>query len=86
MSSTFLDSTNINMIVRLLREVHEPGATCELKNQFARFLVRRFEQGTFDERRLRIALRRYVYHEKSTSSAIDNWSHEGGATAKGFLQ
>lgn len=80
MSSTHLDSAKIIMISRLLREARQPGDTQDLSSKAARYLTHRFQAGTFDEARLRIALKQFIKEHRSMKKAIDRWDDEGGAS------
>ncbi|NKB78870.1 hypothetical protein HED49_06910 [Ochrobactrum daejeonense] len=60
MSSIALNSRNITMISRLLREARKPGDTQDLRTDAARYLARRFQEGTRDEGRLQIALTQFI--------------------------
>ncbi len=80
MSSTFLNSVNINMISRLLRDARLPGDSQDLRNEAARYLTHRFQDGTFDEDRLRIALDQFIKKHKAMDNAVDRWDDEGGAS------
>ncbi|MBV2144227.1 hypothetical protein KUG47_12055 [Falsochrobactrum sp. TDYN1] len=82
MSSTYLNSSNMNMITRLLREARTPGDTYDLPTKAARFLVHRFESGTVDEGRLRIALKRFTVRHNAMYAAVNRWDNEGGATKR----
>ena len=79
MSSTHLDARNITMISRLLRNAREPGDTQDLRTGAARYLTRRFQEGTFDEDRLRIALNLFIKQHQTMTKAVDRWHDEGGA-------
>ncbi|QOD65808.1 hypothetical protein HGK82_22200 [Ochrobactrum sp. MT180101] len=80
MSSTYLNSTNITMISRLLREARQPGDTQDLRTNAARYLTHRFQEGTFDEDRLRIALNQFIKKHRTMAKAVDRWDDEGGAS------
>lgn len=79
MSSIALNSRNITMISRLLRDARKPGDTQDLRTDAARYLTRRFQEGTFDEDRLRIALNQFIKKHRSMANAVDRWDDEGGA-------
>ncbi len=80
MSSTVLNSRNITMISRILRDARLPGDTQDLRTDAARYLTRRFQEGTFDEDRLRIALQQFIKKHRTMANAIDRWDDEGGAS------
>ncbi|MDH7787666.1 hypothetical protein QBD01_003693 [Ochrobactrum sp. 19YEA23] len=71
MSSTALNSRNINMISRLLRDARKPGDTQDLRTGAARYLTRRFQEGTFDEYSLRIALKSFIDKHRTMAETID---------------
>ncbi|MBB4094105.1 MULTISPECIES: hypothetical protein [Brucella] len=79
MSSIALNSRNITMISRLLRDARKPGDTQDLRTGAARYLTRRFQEGTFDEDRLRIALNQFIKKHRTMAKAVDRWDDEGGA-------
>lgn len=79
MSSTHLNSRNITMISRLLRETYEPGETQDLRTLAARYITHRFQEGTIDEDRLRIALKQFINKHRDMAKAVDRWDDEGGA-------
>lgn len=80
MSSTFLNPVNITMISRLLRDARLPGDSQDLRTEAARYLTHRFQEGTFDEDRLRIALDQFIKKHKAMDNAVDRWDDEGGAS------
>lgn len=80
MASIALNSRNITMISRLLRDARKPGDTQDLRTGAARYLTRRFQEGTFDEDRLRIALDQFIKKHKAMDTALDRWDDEGGAS------
>ncbi|MEN5104590.1 hypothetical protein [Brucella anthropi] len=69
MSSTVLNSRNITMISRLLREARKPGDTQDLRTDAARYLARRFQEGTRDEGRLQIALKQFIKKYKAMAKS-----------------
>lgn len=69
MSSTILNSRNITMISRLLREARKPGDTQDLRTDAARYLARRFQEGTRDEGRLQIALKQFIKKYKAMAKS-----------------
>ncbi|GLU27459.1 MULTISPECIES: hypothetical protein [Brucella/Ochrobactrum group] len=79
MSSNALNYRNITMISRLLREVRKPGDTQELRTDAARYLARRFQEGTCDEGRLNIALKQFAKKHRTMAKAVERWDDEGGA-------
>ena len=79
MASIALNSRNITMISRLLRDARKPGDTQDLRTGAARYLTRRFQEGTFDEDRLRIALNQFIKKHRTMAKAVDRWDDEGGA-------
>ncbi|EXL04022.1 hypothetical protein [Aquamicrobium defluvii] len=87
MSSTYLTSQDMNLVGRLLDEKRELGKLrgIERETSAARFLVRRIEQGTANEMRLRIALGRHLRLCDTQNSAVSRWDGEGGAIGKGAL-
>ncbi|CAN7517658.1 hypothetical protein [Brucella pseudogrignonensis] len=80
MSSTWLNAVNITMVSRLLREAMLPGDSKNLRNKAARYLTHRFQDGMFDEGRLRMALKQFLKKQKSMDVAVDRWDDEGGAS------
>jgi len=70
------------MISRLLREVRKPGDTQDLRTDAARYLARRFQEGTRDERRLAIALKQFTKKHRTMAKAFDRWDDEGGAVKR----
>jgi len=80
MSSTWLNAVNITMVSRLLREAILPGDSKNLRNKAARYLTHRFQDGMFDEGRLRMALKQFLKKQKSMDVAVDRWDDEGGAS------
>jgi len=78
MSSIALNSRNITMISRILRDARLPGDTQDLRTGAARYLTRRFQEGTFDEDRLRIALNLFIKKHRTMTRAIDRWDDDGG--------
>lgn len=82
MSSNYLDASNINMITRLLREARRPNDPSDLNNSAARFLVQKFNDGTCDESRLRIALKQFIVRKISSNLAVQRWDNEGGAAKR----
>lgn len=80
MSSTYLNAVNITMVSRLLREARLPGDSKVLRNKAARYLTHRFQEGMFDEGRLRVALKQFLKKQKSMDVAVDRWDDEGGAS------
>lgn len=80
MSSTYLDATDISLISKILREARLPGDTQDLRTAAARYLTRRLQEGTYDEDRLRIALRQFISQHRMMSKAVDRWDDEGGAS------
>ena len=79
MSSTYLTSHDLNMIVRLLDEVRMTGRLAENDIIAERLLIRRFEKGTYDERRLRIILKRHIFNYPNNAKEQNAWENEGGA-------
>lgn len=79
MSSTYLTSHNLNILVRLLDEVRITGELAENDIIAERLLIHRFERGTYDERRLRIILRRHVFNYPNNAKEQNEWENEGGA-------
>ncbi len=79
MSSTALNSRNITMISRLLRDARKPGDTQDLRTDAAHYLTRRFQDGTHDEGRLQIALTQFIKEHRSMANAVDRRDDEGGA-------
>ncbi|MBA8821444.1 hypothetical protein BRY73_16145 [Ochrobactrum sp. P6BS-III] len=79
MSSTVLNSRNITMISRILRDARLPSDTQDLRTDATRYLARRFREGTFDEDRLRIALKQFIEKHRTMTKAVDRWIDEGGA-------
>ncbi len=79
MSSTYLDATDITMISKILLEARLPGDTQDLRTAATRYLARRFQEGTFDEDRLRIALDQFIKKHNAMDTAVDRWDDEGGA-------
>ncbi|MBA8820935.1 hypothetical protein FHW00_003283 [Ochrobactrum sp. P6BSIII] len=79
MSSIALNSRNIAMISRLLREARQPGDTQDLRTDAARYLARRFQEGTRDEGHLQIALNQFIAKHRTMAKAVDCWDDEGGA-------
>ncbi len=79
MSSTYLTSHNLNMLVRLLDEVRITGELAENDIIAERLLIHRFEKGTYDEIRLRIVLRRHIFNYPNETKEINAWENEGGA-------
>lgn len=77
MSSIALNSRNITMISRLLREARKPGDTQDLRTDAARYLARRFQEGTRDEGRLQIALTQFIKKHRRMAKAVDRWDDEG---------
>ncbi|NKW79918.1 hypothetical protein HGG72_05625 [Ochrobactrum pecoris] len=69
MSSIALNSRNITMISRLLRDARKPGDTQDLRTGAARYLTRRFQEGTFDEDRLRIALNQFIKKHRTMAKS-----------------
>lgn len=80
MSSTWLNAVNITMVSRLLKEAMLPGDSKNLRNKAARYLTHRFQDGMFDEGRLRMALKQFLKKQKSMDVAVDRWDDEGGAS------
>ena len=68
MSSIALNSRNITMISRLLREARKTGDTQDLRTDAARYLTRRFQEGTRDEGRLEIALTQFIKKHRNSKS------------------
>ncbi|MCK9552939.1 hypothetical protein QEZ48_19515 [Aquamicrobium lusatiense] len=87
MSSTYLTPQDMNLVRRLLDEMREPGKLrgIDRETSAARFLVRRIEQGTASEMRLRIALGRHLHLYDTQNSAVSRWDGEGGAIGQGAL-
>lgn len=79
MSSTPLNSRNLTMISRLLREAYEPGEAYDLRTNASQYIIDRFQAGTVDEGRLRVALRQFINKHKAMEKAVDQWDDEGGA-------
>jgi len=79
MSSNALNHRDITMISRLLREVRKPGDTQDLRTDATRYLARRFQEGTCDEARLKIALKQFARKHRTMAKAVDRWDDEGGA-------
>ena len=67
------------MISRLLREARKPGDTQDLRTDAARYLTRRFQEGTHDEGRLQIALTQFIKEHRRMAKAVDRRDDEGGA-------
>ena len=80
MSSSYLNFTDITLISGLLREVRSPDDTQDLRYESAQYLTRRFQEGTYDEDRLRIALKLFIKKHRALAKAVDNWDNEGGAS------
>ncbi|OYR21977.1 hypothetical protein CEV34_4778 [Brucella pseudogrignonensis] len=57
-----------------------PGDSKNLRNKAARYLTHRFQDGMFDEGRLRMALKQFLKKQKSMDVAVDRWDDEGGAS------
>ncbi|EXL01884.1 MULTISPECIES: hypothetical protein [Brucella] len=79
MSSIALNSRNITMISRLLREARKPGDTQDLRTDAARYLARRFQEGTRDEGRLQIALKQFIQKHKAMAKSAGRYDDGGGA-------
>ena len=79
MSSIALNSRNITMISRLLREARKPGDTQDLRTDAACYLARRFQEGTRDEGRLQIALTQFIKKHRRMANAVDRCDDEGDA-------
>ena len=82
MSSIALNSRNITMISRLLREARKPGNTQDLRTDAARYLARRFQEGTRDEGRLQIALKQFIQKHKAMAKSADRYDDGGGAVER----
>ena len=81
MSSTYLTSHDMNMIRGLLREVRTTGELAGTDITAERLLIRRFENGTFNETRLRMILKRHIYNYPNIINEINEWENEGGAVS-----
>lgn len=81
MSSTYLTSSHMRAIERLLAEVRPALAhDTERHTAAARFLAERFEKGS--EAHMRAILDEYVKGLDSHQDAISRWLNEGGAIGK----
>ncbi|MDR6434725.1 hypothetical protein J2782_004478 [Brucella pseudogrignonensis] len=80
MSFAHLDSRDITMISRLLRQARLPGDSQDLRTEATRYLTHRFQEGTCDEVRLRIALAQFIKKHRAMARAVDRWDDEGGAS------
>lgn len=87
MSSTYLTSQDMNLIGRLLDEMRDLGKLRGFDGEAsaARFLVRRIEQGTSSEMRLRIALKRHLRLGDALNGSTSRHDAEGGITGTGAL-
>ncbi|MEJ5083398.1 MULTISPECIES: hypothetical protein [unclassified Ochrobactrum] len=77
MSSNALNHRDITMISRLLREVRKPDDTQDLRSDAARYLARRFQEGTRDEGRLKIALKQFAKKYRTMAKAVDRGDDQG---------
>ncbi|PQZ25890.1 hypothetical protein CQZ93_17910 [Ochrobactrum vermis] len=67
------------MISRLLREARQTEDTQDLRTDAARYLARRFQEGTRDEGRLQIALKQFIKKHRAMAKATDRWDGDGGS-------
>lgn len=85
MSSTYLTSTDMTMIERLLAEVREPGPerSFDRETAAARFLIQHFTPNADAENQLRKKLAVHINTLDTVANAIARWDDDGGAIRRG---
>ena len=84
MSSTYLTSSDMQLIERLLAEVRDPGPERDFDQETAeaRLLIHAVEEGTREANDLRCLLAQHRKLHRSLNAGLMRWEGEGGSIRK----